>query len=105
MPWSKPAARVLGNRIRQRRKGLGYTQETLAHASGITTNAIQLIESGRGSARYDGPPSNMTLTTLFGIADALRIAPGELIRGLESHDPAETGDTDVQPGAGPRLSH
>lgn len=91
MPWSKPAALVLGDRIRQRRKDLGYTQESLAQASGITTNAVQLIESGRGSARFDGPPSNLTLTTLFGIADALSMPPGALIEGLESPGSSETG--------------
>lgn len=99
MPWSKPAALALGNRIRQLRKGLGYTQESLAHASGITTNAVQLIESGRGSARFDGPPSNVTLTTLFGIADALNMAASELIEGLESLSSSETGEPHVQPSS------
>jgi transcriptional regulator with XRE-family HTH domain len=96
MPWSKPAALKLGDRIRRLRKGLGYTQETLAHASGVTTNAVQLIESGRGSARFDGPPSNVTLTTLFGIADALNMAPSELIEGLDSPSLSEAGDSDDQ---------
>jgi len=91
MPWSKPAALMLGERIRQLRKGLGYTQESLAHASGITTNAVQLIESGRGSARFDGPPSNGTLTTLFGTADALQLSPSELIEGLGATDSSGTG--------------
>lgn len=99
MSWSKPAARVLGDRIRQRRKDLGYTQETLAHASGITTNAVQLIESGRGSAKFDGPPSNLTLATLFGLADALDIAPGALLDGLESTS-SETGDFNDRPDSG-----
>ncbi|WP_367316743.1 helix-turn-helix domain-containing protein [Agreia sp. PsM10] len=92
MIWSNAAARLLGIRIKQLRKDRGLTQENLAHAAGITKNAIQLIESGRGSAREDGPPSNLRLTSLFGLAEALGTSPAELILGLEH--PSASVETD-----------
>lgn len=83
MTWSKDGALALGARIRQLRKDRGLTQEGLAHLAGLTKNQIQLIEAGRGSAREDGPPSNLRLKSLFGIAKVLGTTPAGLISDLE----------------------
>lgn len=83
MVWTKAAALELGKRIRVARKDLSLTQESLAYQAGITKNQVQLIEAGRGSAREDGPPSNPRLTTLFGLAEVLKVSPASLIDGLD----------------------
>jgi len=71
----KPASfsrlsRTLVRTIRERRTLLGMTQEEIAHSIGVTARHYQKIEAGR---------VNVTLRTLCGIADALKIAPGELL--------------------------
>jgi transcriptional regulator with XRE-family HTH domain len=68
---------ALGEAIRQLRQKRGMTQEDLAHASGITTGTLSLIERGH---------ANPTWGTLKGIANALGISMGDmgsLADGLE----------------------
>ncbi len=79
MVWDRNAARALGEEIRALRRAAHLSQEALAYRAGITKNQVQLIESGRGSARELGPISNPRMKTLFGLAEALEIEPSELL--------------------------
>lgn len=88
MAWDVETARAFGQRVREFRLGAHLSQEGLAYRAGITKNQVQLIEAGRGSAREIGPPSNARMKTLFGLADALGVAPAELI--AEAVEPAPT---------------
>lgn len=60
---------LLGNRIRQLRKGLKYTQADLADKAGLSTNFIALLEKGKRSASVD---------TLFRISKVLKVELKEL---------------------------
>lgn len=65
-------AAALGHQIRTRREELGLTQEDLAEKSGVTRNQIQVIERGWAD-RANRRPANPRLTTLMGLAEALRL--------------------------------
>lgn len=77
--WDQETARAFGKRVRDLRHVAKLSQESLAYRAGITKNQVQLIEAGRGSARESGPPSNPRMKTLFGLADALGVAPSDLL--------------------------
>ncbi len=62
---------ALGKAIRQLREKQGTTQEDLAHAAGVTTGTLSLIERGH---------ANPTWSTVKGIAEALGISMGDLAR-------------------------
>ena len=55
---------LLGNRIKQLRKGLKLTQAQLADKAGLSTNFIALLENGKRSASVD---------TLFRISQVLKV--------------------------------
>jgi DNA-binding XRE family transcriptional regulator len=57
--------KLLGRRIREFRKERGLTQEQLSEKIGKTDEVISNIETGTASTR---------LTTLFDIADALKVS-------------------------------
>ncbi len=57
--------KLLGRRIREFRKERGLTQEQLSEKIGKTDEVISNIETGSASTR---------LTTLFDIADALKVS-------------------------------
>ena len=63
-----------GANVRQARLGRGWTQEDLAHATGLATVQISRIERGRREVR---------LTTLLRLLRALEISPARLLKGLE----------------------
>jgi transcriptional regulator with XRE-family HTH domain len=65
--------RILGDRIRQRRKDLGWTQEDLAEQSNIDRSYVGGVERGE---------RNLTFTVLCQIAAALRSDVGSLTVGL-----------------------
>lgn len=72
MMWDDVQAKKLGITVRELRTERGLSQETLAHAAGITKNQLQLIEAGRSSGRKeDAGSSNPKMATLAGIADVL----------------------------------
>lgn len=85
----KPKPEILtqcGGRIRASRRGAGLTLEQAARLTGISSNALSLIETGKRDLR---------LTTLSRIATALHV---DLARLLEDHP----GRQDDQPDpAGP----
>jgi len=68
---------ALGEAVRQLRQKRGLTQEDLAHAAGITTGTLSLIERGH---------ANPTWGTLRGLAVALGISMGELGKRADSLD-------------------
>ena len=68
----------LANRIRKRRKSLGYTQSDLAQRAGVSPRFIAQLESGKG---------NISVQKLASISAALSISLGELFRGLGPYGP------------------
>ena len=63
----------LGKRIRSLRKALRWTQEELAHRSGLNRSYMSDVECGR---------SDVSLSTLQKIARPLGIAVAELLTGV-----------------------
>ena len=63
----------LGQRIRDSRKAMGFSQEDLAHESGIDRSYIGGVERGE---------RNVTFTMLCKIAAALKCDAGSLTRNL-----------------------
>ena len=60
----------VGSRIREAREDRGLNLHELARLSGISAPALSLIETGKRDLR---------VTSLCRIADALRIAAGDLV--------------------------
>jgi transcriptional regulator with XRE-family HTH domain len=71
-PRSTPA-RLLGERIRARRKALGISQETLADRSGTHWTFVGQVERGQ---------RNLSLHNLLKLAHGLGLDPSELVREL-----------------------
>lgn len=76
------ATRVLGERIRERRRELGLSQEALAQECGVHWTFLGQVERGQ---------RNLSLHNLLRIAEGLRIDPGELVRGLRAPEDSTTG--------------
>lgn len=68
-PDLAPTLKKLGRRVREMRLARDLTQEDLARGAEIDPKHLQDIEAGR---------SNPTVSTLLGIADALRCSIAEL---------------------------
>ena len=64
----------LGNIVKERRKLLNITQETLAEMSGIGLRTVKQLESGKG---------NPTIITLEKVADVLGM---QLVLQIKSMD-------------------
>ena len=62
-----------GENVRRARGQRGWTQEELAHRTGLAVVQISRIERGVREVR---------LTTLLRLLAALEVAPGELLRDL-----------------------
>ena len=67
--------KFVGERVRQRRKALGMTQEQLEAASGVPQGSISRIESGTAEDVY--------ASTVIGFAKALKVSTDWLL-GLTS---------------------
>ena len=65
----------VGSRIRKAREDRGLTLHELARLSGISAPALSLIETGKRDLR---------VTSLCRIADALRIAVGDLVEDRQA---------------------
>jgi transcriptional regulator with XRE-family HTH domain len=63
----------LGENVRLARHERGWTQEDLAHLSGLAVVQISRIERGRREVR---------LTTLIGLIVAFETTPDQLLNGL-----------------------
>lgn len=66
---------AFGKRVRQHRRDLGLTQEQLAEKAGMHFTYIGSIERGQ---------RNVSLVNILRIAKALKVDPGDLLRGLRS---------------------
>ena len=64
----------IGQKIRRLRVRLGLTQEELSGLAGIARSHLAALEKGEKTVRLD---------TLWRIAEALEIRPGELICRVE----------------------
>jgi transcriptional regulator with XRE-family HTH domain len=64
--------KIIANNIRNKRKQLHISQGQLAEKSGLSLDTIKSVGQGRRT---------MSLDTFLKIADALQIAPQELING------------------------
>jgi transcriptional regulator with XRE-family HTH domain len=69
-----PAAAEFGARVRKRREELGKTQEQLAADSDVHWSFLGQVERGR---------RNLTLHNILKVAAALKMDPGDLMRGLQ----------------------
>ena len=63
--------KILGNNIKAYRNSKGWSQEELAHLSGITPAHLGHIERGEG---------NPTLLTLLSVSNALQVDLSELVK-------------------------
>lgn len=69
----KERLKIIGERIRNQRKANGYSSAfKLAIDSGFEPSRINRFENG----------NNLTVSTLFKIADALKISVSELLKDL-----------------------
>ncbi len=66
-----PIKIALGEKVRARRKKLGFSQEELAHRAGVHTTYLSAIERGE---------RNPALENLCAIANALGVTLAELFR-------------------------
>lgn len=67
--------KLVGERVRQRRKALGMTQEQLEAASGVPQGSISRIESGTAEDVY--------ASTVIGFAKALQVS-ADFLLGLDA---------------------
>lgn len=65
---------AFGRVLRESRKNLGLSQESLAFEANLQRNYISLIELGTNQP---------TITTIFKLAKALNTSPHELIKRVE----------------------
>lgn len=68
-----PPLVILGQRIRERRKALGWTQEELAERAGIDRSYVGGVERG---------DRNLTFTVLCRLCAPLQCDVAELTRGI-----------------------
>lgn len=68
-----PAVKQFGANVREAREAKGWTQEDLAHASGLATVQVSRVERGVREIR---------LTTLLRLVAALNVRPDKLLGGL-----------------------
>ena len=75
--WDWPAYAVaFGRRLRALRDQTGLSQNALADRAGLSHNNVKLLELGRSSGRM---PANPELRTVYRLAEALGVAPAELL--------------------------
>jgi transcriptional regulator with XRE-family HTH domain len=67
------AAEKFGANVRAARLARGWTQEELAHRTGLATVQVSRIERGKREVR---------LTTLLRLVAALELEPNDLLEGL-----------------------
>jgi len=66
---------AFGDRVRQHRQRLGWSQETLAYEADINRTYIASLEAGR---------RNPSLDLMARLAAALGVDLGELVKGLQA---------------------
>ena len=78
-PVEQLLSQQLGIQIARRRVEKNLSQEALADLVGISTNHLQLLESGL-SDRKKRTPANPRLSTLVALSDALDVSLPDLLR-------------------------
>ncbi|GAA4667414.1 MULTISPECIES: helix-turn-helix domain-containing protein [Amycolatopsis] len=77
--------RALATRVRRARRDLDLSQEDLADRAGVSRSVVAELERSRldqPKSKEDPrqrPPRNITLDSLFRMADALGIHPADLL--------------------------
>ncbi len=71
------ATSTVGERVREHRRRLGISQETLAELSGLHWTFVGQVERGQ---------RNLSLHNLVKLASGLDINPAELVTGLNAED-------------------
>ncbi|MBC7443688.1 MAG: helix-turn-helix transcriptional regulator [Ramlibacter sp.] len=89
------ASRILGLRLRRRRRQLALNQEAVAHLAGINVSNYARIDRGHG---------NPTFHTLIRLATVLGLEPGELMSGFSAEQLPPTRDSLMSSSAGLRLT-
>ncbi|TFD29041.1 XRE family transcriptional regulator [Cryobacterium cryoconiti] len=94
MPEPKSeASRILGVRLRHRRRQLSLNQEAVAHLAGLNVSNYARIDRGTG---------NPTFHTLIRLASVLGMEPGDLVTGFNADHLPPSGNgvpaTDVAAG-------
>ncbi len=74
MPYNRKAVGITISRLRVEK---GLTQENLSGLAGIARSHLAALENGEKTVKLD---------TLWKIADALGVAPSELIRRTETEN-------------------
>ena len=67
---------AIGQRIRERRRAVGMSQQTLAELVGVTFQQVQKYERGA---------NRISFSRLIEVADALQCRLGDLAEGLDSN--------------------
>ncbi len=84
---SSEASRILGDRLRLRRRQLSLNQEEVAHLAGLNVSNYARIDRGHG---------NPTFHTLIRLATVLGLEPGELMSGFSAeHLPVTRDDREA----------
>jgi transcriptional regulator with XRE-family HTH domain len=89
---AEPPGYIVAQRVRARRRHLGWTQEELAQRCGLRQSAIARVEAGKSK--------NIETRTLIALADALDVSIDALV-GREDlpEDRAPTGTSEPDPPA------
>jgi transcriptional regulator with XRE-family HTH domain len=82
---SMQTGKLIGERVRQKRKALGMTQEQLEEASGVPQGSISRIESGTAEDVY--------ASTVIGFAKALQVSADYLLGLDEAEQTASNGSS------------
>ena len=96
--------RELATRVRRARRERDLSQEELADRAGVSRSVVAELERSRLDQpirKQDPrkrPPRNITLDTLFRMADALRMHPADLLRDI-APDKRRTGSAVSPAGA------
>ena len=69
--YNDPVAKLFGDRLKERRRALGFTQAQLFSRTGITAAYISLVERGR---------ANPTLDIMVKLAEAVEAEAWDMIR-------------------------
>lgn len=90
-PLPDPIDVSIGSRLRLRRLAMGFSQEMLAHALGITFQQIQKYERGT---------NRIFASRLFHLARVLRVPVAYFYQGLSEGGAAEEAAEAAEPGGG-----
>jgi transcriptional regulator with XRE-family HTH domain len=83
--WLDERLRALATRVRKARRERDLSQEDLADRAGVSRSVVAELERSRldqPKSREDPrkrPPRNITLDSLFRMADALDVHPADLL--------------------------